>query len=133
MASMNLLHYWFQWFIQVGIGITNALINAQKAVNKAFTVENLPVISTSVAYGIYMVVVSNLRYFIFLEQTTINVLESLTFVHNQIFFCIKKENLFMNLFMTYQVPSTCGNYWATDSGTIATPKQTYTNCSILYC
>ncbi|KEH33261.1 hypothetical protein MtrunA17_Chr3g0090071 [Medicago truncatula] len=46
----------------VGIGITNALINAQKAVNKAFTVENLPVISTSVAYGIYMVVVSNLRY-----------------------------------------------------------------------
>lgn len=58
------------FFIQVGIGITNALINAQKAVNKAFTVENLPVISTSVAYGIYMVVVSNLRYSIFLQQTT---------------------------------------------------------------
>jgi hypothetical protein len=38
------------------------LINAQKAVNKTFTVENLPVISTSLAYGIYMVVVSNLRY-----------------------------------------------------------------------
>ncbi|XP_057458832.1 protein RETICULATA-RELATED 4, chloroplastic-like [Lotus japonicus] len=48
----------------VGIGITNALINAQKVVNKtlAVEVENLPVISTSVAYGVYMVVVSNLRY-----------------------------------------------------------------------
>ncbi|CAK8565023.1 unnamed protein product [Lathyrus sativus] len=46
----------------VGISITNALINAQKTVNKAFSVENLPVVSTSVAYGIYMVVVSNLRY-----------------------------------------------------------------------
>ena len=49
---------------QVGISITNALISAQKAVNKTFAVEveNLPVISTSVAYGVYMVVVSNIRY-----------------------------------------------------------------------
>ncbi|KAK7243425.1 hypothetical protein RIF29_38221 [Crotalaria pallida] len=46
----------------VGISITNALINAQKVVNKAFAAENLPVISTSVAYGVYMVVVSNIRY-----------------------------------------------------------------------
>ncbi|KAG4386999.1 hypothetical protein GLYMA_11G160484v4 [Glycine max] len=49
---------------QVGIGITNALINVQKAVNKTFTAEaeNLPIISTSVAFGVYMVVISNLRY-----------------------------------------------------------------------
>ncbi|RZB80090.1 protein RETICULATA-RELATED 4, chloroplastic-like isoform X1 [Glycine soja] len=48
----------------VGIGITNALINVQKAVNKTFTAEaeNLPIISTSVAFGVYMVVISNLRY-----------------------------------------------------------------------
>ncbi|KAL5078109.1 hypothetical protein RYX36_017093 [Vicia faba] len=46
----------------VGTSITNALINAQKTVNKEFSVENLPVISTSVAFGIFMVVVSNLRY-----------------------------------------------------------------------
>ncbi|CAL0308660.1 unnamed protein product [Lupinus luteus] len=46
----------------VGIGITNALINAKRVVNKGFSAENLPVISTSVAYGVYMVVVSNIRY-----------------------------------------------------------------------
>lgn len=62
--------------LQVGIGITNALINAQKVVNKtlAVEVENLPVISTSVAYGVYMVVVSNLRYSISINQTTADVL-----------------------------------------------------------
>lgn len=55
---------------QVGISITNALINAQKVVNKTFAaeVENLPVISTSVAYGVYMVVVSNLRYSILMKK-----------------------------------------------------------------
>ncbi|XP_027340969.1 protein RETICULATA-RELATED 4, chloroplastic-like [Abrus precatorius] len=48
----------------VGISITNALINAQKVVHKTFApeAENLPLISSSVAYGVYMVVVSNLRY-----------------------------------------------------------------------
>ncbi|XP_019427546.1 PREDICTED: protein RETICULATA-RELATED 4, chloroplastic-like isoform X2 [Lupinus angustifolius] len=46
----------------VGISMTNALINAKKVVNKGFSAENLPVISTSVAYGVYMVVVSNIRY-----------------------------------------------------------------------
>jgi len=49
---------------QVGTMITNALINVKNAVNKTFATqaENLPVISTSVAHGIYMVVISNIRY-----------------------------------------------------------------------
>jgi len=44
--------------------VTNALINARKAVNKdsAAEVENVPIISTSAAYGVYMAVSSNLRY-----------------------------------------------------------------------
>ncbi|KAJ4823562.1 Protein RETICULATA-RELATED 4, chloroplastic [Turnera subulata] len=48
----------------VGTVITNALINARKAVDKnsAEEVENVPVLSTSVAYGVYMAVSSNLRY-----------------------------------------------------------------------
>ncbi|KAK7334755.1 hypothetical protein VNO80_26518 [Phaseolus coccineus] len=48
----------------VGTIITNALINVKKAVNKTFAAqaENLPVISTSVAHGVYMVVISNIRY-----------------------------------------------------------------------
>lgn len=51
-------------FIQVGTAMTNALINARKAVDKsaAEEVENVPIVSTSVAYGVYMAVSSNLRY-----------------------------------------------------------------------
>lgn len=63
---------------QVGIGITNALINVQKAVNKTFTAEaeNLPIISTSVAFGVYMVVISNLRYSIYITNYNNCVLSS---------------------------------------------------------
>ncbi|KAL2942058.1 Protein RETICULATA-RELATED 4 chloroplastic [Bienertia sinuspersici] len=48
----------------VGTSITNAVINARKAVDKsaAEEVENVPILSTSVAYGVYMAVSSNLRY-----------------------------------------------------------------------
>lgn len=49
---------------QVGTGITNLLINARKAFDKSFAgeAEDVPVLSTSVAYGVYMAVSSNLRY-----------------------------------------------------------------------
>ncbi|CAL0329366.1 unnamed protein product [Lupinus luteus] len=48
----------------VGTAVTNALINAKKAVDKssAGEVENVPILSTSAAYGVYMAVSSNLRY-----------------------------------------------------------------------
>ncbi|CAI9106300.1 OLC1v1005427C1 [Oldenlandia corymbosa var. corymbosa] len=48
----------------VGTVVTNAFINAKKAVNSssADEIENVPVLSTSVAYGVYMAVSSNLRY-----------------------------------------------------------------------
>ena len=50
--------------MQVGTAITNAVINARKAVDKsaADEVENVPILSTSVGYGVYMAVSSNLRY-----------------------------------------------------------------------
>lgn len=50
--------------MQVGTSITNAVINARKAVDKsaADEVENVPILSTSVGYGVYMAVSSNLRY-----------------------------------------------------------------------
>lgn len=43
--------------------MTNVLINAKKAVDKdsAGEIENVPIVSTSVAYGVYMAVSSNLR------------------------------------------------------------------------
>ncbi|KAI3822508.1 hypothetical protein L1987_10098 [Smallanthus sonchifolius] len=48
----------------VGTVMTNTLINAKKAVQKSSDeeLENIPVLSTSVGYGVYMAVSSNLRY-----------------------------------------------------------------------
>ncbi|KAL8159408.1 hypothetical protein V2J09_000945 [Rumex salicifolius] len=48
----------------VGTSITNVFINAKKSVDKSCgeEIENVPVLSTSVAYGVYMAVSSNLRY-----------------------------------------------------------------------
>ncbi|KAK2381235.1 protein RETICULATA-RELATED 4, chloroplastic [Trifolium repens] len=48
----------------IGTAVTNAAINAKKAVNKssAEEIENVPILSTSAAYGVYMAVSSNLRY-----------------------------------------------------------------------
>ncbi|KAI3823474.1 hypothetical protein L1987_04912 [Smallanthus sonchifolius] len=47
-----------------GTVVTNALINAKKAVQKSSEdeLDNIPVLSTSVGYGVYMAVSSNLRY-----------------------------------------------------------------------
>lgn len=50
-------------FFQIGTGVTNAIIKARKTVNKddAGEVEDIPIVSTSIAYGVYMAVSSNLR------------------------------------------------------------------------
>jgi Protein RETICULATA-related len=50
-------------FVQIGTGITNALIYTRKSFDKDFagTAEDVPIVSTSVAYGVYMAVSSNLR------------------------------------------------------------------------
>lgn len=55
----------FVYMFQVGTGVTNALINARKAIDESFAAEadeDIPILSTSVAYGVYMSVSSNLRY-----------------------------------------------------------------------
>lgn len=54
---------WSYFFSQIGTGVTNALIKARQAASKDFDgeVENIPILSTSVAYGVYMAVSSNLR------------------------------------------------------------------------
>lgn len=48
----------------IGTGITNALINVRKTLDKDFAgqAEDVPILSTSLAYGVYMAVSSNLRY-----------------------------------------------------------------------
>ncbi|KAJ1287138.1 hypothetical protein BS78_03G407300 [Paspalum vaginatum] len=48
----------------IGTSVTNTLIKAKKAVDKDLDdeVEDIPVLATSAAYGIYMSISSNLRY-----------------------------------------------------------------------
>ncbi|RRT78195.1 hypothetical protein B296_00027465, partial [Ensete ventricosum] len=61
-SLLGQVHLWY--VILIGTGITNALINVRKAIDKDFGVEaeDVPILSTSVAYGVYMAVSSNLRY-----------------------------------------------------------------------
>ncbi|CAA2979991.1 RETICULATA-RELATED 4, chloroplastic-like [Olea europaea subsp. europaea] len=63
-------------------GVTNLLINARKAIDKSFAgeAEDVPVLSTSVAYGVYMAVSSNLRYQILAGVIEQRILEPL--LHN---------------------------------------------------
>ncbi|KAG0483648.1 hypothetical protein HPP92_011732 [Vanilla planifolia] len=66
----------------VGTGVTNVLINVRKAIDKEFAkeAEDVPVIETSVAYGVYMAVSSNLRYQILAGIVEQRILEPL--LHN---------------------------------------------------
>lgn len=50
--------------LQIGTGVTNALIKARQAIDKDVEIEaeDVPIVSTSVAYGVYMAISSNLRY-----------------------------------------------------------------------
>lgn len=51
--------------IQVGTVVTNAFINARRAADKSSSAEevdnNVPILSTAAAYGVYMSISSNLR------------------------------------------------------------------------
>lgn len=63
-ATLFMIQFIFALLVQVGTAVTNAFINARKVVNtsSAGEVENVPILSTSAAYGVYMAVSSNLRY-----------------------------------------------------------------------
>ncbi|KAK6937173.1 Protein RETICULATA-related [Dillenia turbinata] len=67
----------------VGTAATNALIKARQAVDKssAGETEDLPILSTSVAYGVYMAISSNLRYQILAGVIEQRILEPL--LHNR--------------------------------------------------
>lgn len=89
----------------VGVGITNALINARKALDKSFAgeAEDVPILSTSVAYGVYMAVSSNLRYQILAGVIEQRVLEPM--LHQQkvilsaICFVVRTGNTFLGSLM----------------------------------
>ncbi|XP_006654349.1 protein RETICULATA-RELATED 4, chloroplastic-like [Oryza brachyantha] len=85
----------------IGTGVTNALIKARKAVSKDFEEEseNIPIVSTSVAYGVYMAVSSNLRYQILAGVIEQRMLEPLLHRHKLVLsalcFAVRTGNTFL--------------------------------------
>lgn len=85
----------------VGTVVTNACINAKKAVDKsgAEEVENVPVLATSVAYGVYMSVSSNLRYQILAGVIEQRILEPVFHQHKLLLgalcFAVRTGNTFL--------------------------------------
>jgi hypothetical protein len=85
----------------VGTTITNAFINARKTVDKlgADEVENVPILSTSAAYGVYMAVSSNLRYQVVAGVIEQRMLEPLLHKHklflSAICFAVRTGNTFL--------------------------------------
>lgn len=89
----------------VGTGVTNVLINARKAIDKSYAVEaeDLPILSTSVAYGVYMSVSSNLRYQVLAGIIEQRMLEPLLHQHKLILsaicFAVRTGNTFLGSLM----------------------------------
>ncbi|KAL4561936.1 hypothetical protein LXL04_034121 [Taraxacum kok-saghyz] len=89
----------------VGTGVTNLLINTRKAIDKSYAVEaeDLPILSTSVAYGVYMSVSSNLRYQVLAGIIEQRMLEPLLHQHklmlSAICFAVRTGNTFLGSLM----------------------------------
>ncbi|KAK6141540.1 hypothetical protein DH2020_024717 [Rehmannia glutinosa] len=85
----------------VGTVVTNALINARKAVDHSDADEkqNVPILSTSVAYGVYMAVSSNLRYQVLAGVIEQRILEPMLHQHklflSAICFAVRTGNTFL--------------------------------------
>ncbi|XP_050370591.1 protein RETICULATA-RELATED 4, chloroplastic [Argentina anserina] len=85
----------------IGTSVTNALINAKKAVGSSSEceAENVPIVSTSLAYGVYMAVSSNLRYQVLAGVIEQRMLEPLLHQHklmlSAICFAVRTGNTFL--------------------------------------
>ncbi|XP_021279852.1 protein RETICULATA-RELATED 4, chloroplastic-like [Herrania umbratica] len=85
----------------VGVGVTNLLIKARKVFDKSFAgeSEDVPILSTSVAYGVYMAVSSNLRYQVLAGVIEQRILEPLLHQHkiilSAICFAVRTGNTFL--------------------------------------
>ncbi|TYH06613.1 hypothetical protein ES288_A08G168600v1 [Gossypium darwinii] len=89
----------------VGVGVTNTLINARKVFDKSFAekAEDVPIFSTSVQYGVYMSISSNLRYQIISGVIEQRILEPLLhhhkFILSAICFAVRTGNTFLGSLM----------------------------------
>ncbi|KAG8638298.1 hypothetical protein MANES_14G003866v8 [Manihot esculenta] len=101
----------------VGTVVTNTLINARKAVDKcsAGEVENVPIaiLSTSVAYGVYMAVSSNLRYQVLAGVIEQRILEPLLHQHklmlSAICFAVRTANTYLGSLLWVDYARLIGN------------------------
>ncbi|TYJ99870.1 protein RETICULATA-RELATED 4 [Cucumis melo var. makuwa] len=89
----------------VGTGITNTLINIRKFFDKSYAMEaeDVPVLATSIGYGVYMSVSSNLRYQIIAGVIEQRMLEPLLHKHklalSAICFAVRTGNTFLGSLM----------------------------------
>ncbi|XP_022934115.1 protein RETICULATA-RELATED 4, chloroplastic-like [Cucurbita moschata] len=89
----------------VGTGITNSLINVRKLFDKSYAMEaeDVPVLATSIGYGTYMSVSSNLRYQILAGVIEQRMLEPLLHKHklalSAICFAVRTGNTFLGSLM----------------------------------
>ncbi|KAJ6807857.1 putative protein RETICULATA-RELATED 4, chloroplastic [Iris pallida] len=85
----------------IGTGVTNALIKARKVLDKnsAGETEEVPILSTSVAYGVYMAVSSNLRYQVVAGVIEQRILEPMLHNHKLVLsamcFAVRTGNTFL--------------------------------------
>ncbi|XP_057525014.1 protein RETICULATA-RELATED 4, chloroplastic-like [Amaranthus tricolor] len=89
----------------IGTGITNLLINVRKAVDKSFSreAEDIPMLATSIAYGVYLSVSANLRYQLIAGVIEQRILEP--FLHDRklvlsaLCFAVRTGNTFLGSLM----------------------------------
>ncbi|WOL03780.1 hypothetical protein Cni_G12500 [Canna indica] len=85
----------------IGTGITNALIKTRRTLDKDFDgeAEDVPIVSTSVAYGVYMAVSSNLRYQVLAGVIEQRILEPMLHNHKMVLsalcFAVRTGNTFL--------------------------------------
>ncbi|KAK1277196.1 hypothetical protein QJS04_geneDACA007343 [Acorus gramineus] len=89
----------------VGTGATNLLINARNSFDKDFPgeAEDVPILATSVAYGVYMAVSSNLRYQVLAGVIEQRILEPLLHEHRLLLsamcFAVRTGNTYLGSLM----------------------------------
>lgn len=89
----------------IGTGVTNMLINVRKAVDKSSSAEaeDIPMVATSIAYGVYLSVSANLRYQLIAGVIEQRLLEPM--LHNRklllsaICFAVRTGNTFLGSLM----------------------------------
>ncbi|KAL2936151.1 Protein RETICULATA-RELATED 4 chloroplastic [Bienertia sinuspersici] len=89
----------------IGTGVTNMLIKARTAVDKSFSAEaeDIPMVATSIGYGVYLAISANLRYQVLAGVIEQRILEPLLhdrkLVLSALCFAVRTGNTFLGSLM----------------------------------